>query len=269
MSKRIRVSSVAVVSGIAAAMIGVGTAFASGSVGQTQQPGNGVFDNLLIVVIGGALLALFATLAGGSIIAALAVGISRFFRGNLPTDEEMAEVQASLAGNSGSRRPIRITANSEPFIIAAVGFVVCFVLGSVLLTAAPKPVQGNAEAAKPASVGLPKEGDFKKIVAGLPKGDVGHGAKLYVSSGCSGCHSQEKDKRLVGPSFYGVYDRAKTREKGLGPKEYIYQSIVNPNTYVVDTFQPNIMPQTFATQLSPQQMSDVLTWIEQEHQGQQ
>jgi len=265
MSKRIRVLGALSMAG-ASLLLSVGTAFAASPLWQIQS-GNGIFDNLLIVVIGGALLALLATLAGGTIISMLAVGVSRFFRGHLPTDEEMTEMEASLSNSPIPRPQFHITPGGEPFIIAAAVFVVCFALGSVVLSSTPKPVAGN-EAPKQA-IGLPKTGDFTKIVAGLPPGKSANGAKLYVSMGCSGCHSQEKDKRVVGPSFYGVYDRAKTRVKGMGPKEYIYQSIVDPNAYIVDTFQPNLMPQTFAQQLSPQQISDIITWMEDAHQNQQ
>ena len=266
MSKSLRNLGTGALAAVSVIMITTGTALAAAP--QQTQPGSNVFDNLLLVVIGGALLALFAALASGTIIAVVAVGVSKFFHRNLPTDEEMAELQASLKTTSGPRPRFSVTPSAEPFVIAAAGFIVFFAVSSVVLAAAPKPVKGNPEAAKPAKAGLPKEGDFTKIVAGLPPGDPARGSKLYVSSGCSSCHSLEKGKRLVGPSFYDVFDDAKTEVKGMGPKEYIYQSVVSPNAFVVNTFQPNIMPQTFANQLSPQQISDIIAWMEKEHQGQ-
>lgn len=181
----------------------------------------------------------------------------------------MSDVRTTLNQQQGARTPITVSPNSEPFVIAAIGFVAAFVVGGAILAAQPQPVRGNSEEAKPVVAGLPREGDLNKIVSELPTGDAANGSKLYVSSGCSGCHSLEKDKRLVGPSFYGVFDRANTRVTGLGPKEYLYQSVVNPNAYIVETFQANIMNQTYATQLNPQQMADILAWLERDHSNQQ
>jgi mono/diheme cytochrome c family protein len=261
-------SATTIVAAIAAVIAQTSTAVAAAP---TQGEG-GVIDNFLIVVIGSTLLALLAALGGGAIIAFLAVGVSRFFRRNLPTDEEMADLRAITArseGGGGARKPIRIGPTAEPFVIAGVGFVALFAISSAVLAAQPRIVQGNEETERPAVVGLPKEGDLTQIVSELPPGDAASGSKLYVSSGCSGCHSLEKDKRLVGPSFYNVWDVAKTRVPDLGPKEYLYESIVNPNKYIVDGYQANIMNQTFSTQLNPQQMADILAWLERDHANQQ
>ncbi|HQX75987.1 MAG TPA: hypothetical protein PL074_06720, partial [Thermoflexales bacterium] len=60
------------------------------------------------------------------------------------------------------------------------------------------------------------------------------------------------------------FTTAATRESNVGAKEYLYESIVNPNKFVVDKFQPNLMTQTFAKTLSPQQMADILAWMERD-----
>ncbi len=268
MSIRFRDLGAGIAAVVVSAIVGAGTAFAAAPA-QTETGGNGIFDNFLVIVLGGVLLALFAALSGGAVIAFLAVGLSRFFRRNLPTDEEMSDLRALATEKKAARKPLAIGPSMEPFVMAAVGFIAAFVLGGAMLAAQPQPVQGNSEEALPVVAGLPRDGDFTKIVSELPPGDAANGSKLYVSSGCSGCHSLDKDKRLVGPSFYNVYDQAKKRVTGLGPKEYLYQSIVNPNAHVVDTFQANIMNQTYATQLNPKQMADILAWIERDHSNQQ
>jgi cytochrome c551/c552 len=250
---------------VAALLIGAGTAYAAAP---AQAEGGNIFDNLIFVVIGGILLALFASLAGGAVIAALAVLGSRFFRRNLPTDEEMTQFKTELtAGGDTPRWKIKVGPTSEPFLISAVAFVVCFILFSVVVNATPTPTFGEEVEGEtaPAAPALPKEGDLANITDGLPEGNAANGEKLFISSGCIGCHSQKKDERMVGPSFYNLWDVAATRVPGLSSKEYLYQSIVDPNKYVVDTYQPNIMQQNYAALLSPQQMADILAWIEERH----
>jgi cytochrome c2 len=251
---------------LAAFMICAGTAFASPL---TQAEGGSIFDNLVFVVIGGTLLALFASLAGGTVIAALAIFGSRFFRRNLPTDEEMAQLKTTLTATGAARRkPIKIGPVAEPFVLGGVGFIIFLIVTSAVVNATPVPIYGEEVASEPspaAAAALPKEGDLASITDGLPEGDAEQGSKLFVSSGCSGCHSQKKDERLVGPSFYDLWDTAATRVPGLSAKEYLYQSIVDPNKFVVPTFQPNVMQQNYAALLSPQQMADILAWIEERH----
>jgi len=255
---------------LVALLAGTGTAFAAAP---NQAQGN-IFDNLIFVVIGGALMALLAALAGGALIAALASFGSRFFRRNLPTDEELASLRTEFnAANKPARKPIKIGPRSEPILLAFGIFALSFVLVNIFLSMTPPPAQG---ASKEASTGateqpaasLPKEGDFTKIVSELPKGNPDNGTKLYNTKGCVGCHSLEKGKRLVGPTFYNVYEDAAKQVPGMGVDEYLYQSIVNPNAHVVATYQPNLMPQTFAQQFTPQEMADMLAWFKRDHQGQ-
>ncbi len=264
---KVRVSAVAIL----AALAGAREALAA-SPAQTGG-GSAVFDNLIFVVIGGVLMALLASVAGGVVIAVLANSVSRFFRRNLPTDEEMAELRMELR-EADQRRPRQIRfevgPNAEPFVLSAIGFVVCFIIFSLALSAVPQPVRGEAmphgETAKTEEAAvLPKEGDFGKITDGLPAGNPENGARLFTTAGCAGCHSQKKGERLVGPSFYNLWNIAETRVPGMSAREYLYQSIVDPNAYVVEGYQPGLMQQNYAAILSPQQMADILAWIEERH----
>ena len=219
--------------------------------------------NLAVVLITGGFLV--ATVVGGMVIRALAPFISHFFKTNAQTPAQVAQLKALAAAESTPRVRKPLTPTQEPLAIAGVGFVVFLVLSFIFLK---PPVVFEAAAAEPATpvkAALPAKGDFEKIVAGLPKGDPAKGAPLFTSLGCVGCHSQEKDKRLVGPSFYGLFTRASTRTPPETAKAYIYESIVAPNDHVVESYQPNLMPQTFSTQLDPQQMANLLAWIEATH----
>ena len=132
------------------------------------------------------------------------------------------------------------------------------------LRAAMRPAE--AEAAKgPKLIVSKSAAEADTELAKLPAGDAAKGEKLFTLSGCIGCHSQEKDKKLVGPSFYGLFTRAAERKPGYAAKAYLYESIVNPNEHVVEGFQPNLMQQTYAATLSQQDMADLLAWIEKTH----
>ena len=123
-----------------ATLIGTDVALAA-SPAQTGG-GSAVFDNLIFVVIGGVLMALLASVAGGVVIAVLANSVSRFFRRNLPTDEEMAELRSELL-QTDRRRPrqirLEIGPSAEPFVLSAIGFVACLIIFSLALSAVPQP----------------------------------------------------------------------------------------------------------------------------------
>ena len=98
-------------------------------------------------------------------------------------------------------------------------------------------------------------------------GDPGRGEELYyeLSLGqnvsCRVCHSLEPDVRLVGPSFAGVATRAETRIPGLSAEEYIRQSILDPNAYVVEEFPAGQMLQNFDEILTDEQLDDIVAFL--------
>ncbi|MBI2889165.1 MAG: c-type cytochrome [Nitrospirae bacterium] len=68
------------------------------------------------------------------------------------------------------------------------------------------------------------------------------GRKTLTSKGqCLVCHSIEPDPKARGPAFSGVGARAAKRRPGLTAPEYIYQSMTQPQAFVVEGYPP-IMP---------------------------
>jgi len=118
----------------------------------------------------------------------------------------------------------------------------------------PTPTAGPG-APTPAEI---MQADFDK----LPAGAAGAGELVFQGTGgCSACHSLEPDVRLVGPSQAGLSQRAPTRKPGYSAEAYLYESIVNPNAFVVDTFQPDLMPKDYLTRLTAQQLADVIAFL--------
>ena len=93
------------------------------------------------------------------------------------------------------------------------------------------------------------------------------GEQLYyetasgVNAGCRICHSLEKGETIIGPSFYGIANRAGERVPGLTAEEYLHQSIVDPNAYVVSGYPSGQMIQNFGTILTEEEIQDLIAFL--------
>lgn len=77
---------------------------------------------------------------------------------------------------------------------------------------------------------------------GSPGADLFRSGVLGGQAGCSTCHSLTADRVIVGPSLAGVGTRAGQRIPGLSPADYLRESILNPDAFVVDGFDSGRMP---------------------------
>ena len=66
---------------------------------------------------------------------------------------------------------------------------------------------------------------------------------------------------LVGPSFDGIASRAQTRVPGLSAEEYLRQSIVEPNAYVVDGFPTGQMFNNYAEVLTEEDIDNLVAFL--------
>jgi len=80
-------------------------------------------------------------------------------------------------------------------------------------------------------------------------------------AGCVTCHSLVADRVLVGPSLAGIADRAAGRVEGLDAREYVRQSIVDPDALVIAGFDSGKMPQVFGTVLSDVQLDALIDFL--------
>ncbi|HNB51985.1 MAG TPA: cytochrome c, partial [Anaerolineales bacterium] len=86
-------------------------------------------------------------------------------------------------------------------------------------------------------------------------------AVIVDQPGCNTCHSLTPDTVVVGPSLAGVATRAETRVDGVSAEDYIRQSILEPDAYVVEGFQPGVMVQVWAEKLTPEQVDNVVAYL--------
>jgi mono/diheme cytochrome c family protein/predicted small lipoprotein YifL len=103
-----------------------------------------------------------------------------------------------------------------------------------------------------------------------PAGDAVRGEQLYNlptlgasggAPGCAACHSPLEGTVIVGPSHFGVGTAAATRVEGMSAEEYLRESIVNPNAYIVDGFVADIMYQLYGEQLSEEDIADLVAYL--------
>ncbi|MEA3510010.1 MAG: hydrogenase iron-sulfur subunit [Actinomycetota bacterium] len=86
-------------------------------------------------------------------------------------------------------------------------------------------------------------------------------ATLGVNTGCRVCHSLDPGVVIIGPSFDGIATAAVTRVPGLTAEEYLEQSIVDPDAYVVDGFDPGVMLQKYEETLTDEQIDNLVAFL--------
>ncbi len=128
------------------------------------------------------------------------------------------------------------------------------------LTPTPPPT------ATPAPTATPVLSPIDRLVA---MRDAEKGAALFVTfqetagSGysCSNCHLADSEKTNLGPGLLNIKDRALTRVEGQTAAEYIYESIVDPMAYLVEDFDPELMPRNWSEIYSDLEIFDIVAYL--------
>ena len=90
--------------------------------------------------------------------------------------------------------------------------------------------------------------------------------ELWQSEACFACHNLDARQVDVpgqnGPNMADLYERAGSRVEGMTAEEYVYESIVNPQNFVVTTYEDaGQMPQNFAEKLSEEEIQGLVAWL--------
>lgn len=130
------------------------------------------------------------------------------------------------------------------------------IVGAALLLAA---CGGGGAAPQATSSGNASDGDKLFHQATLGKNNL---------PGCATCHSTEKGQVLVGPSLGGIATTAASAFQATGYKGtakdaagWLREQITDPNLEITEGFQPGIMPQTYGTDLSAQELNDLVAYL--------
>ncbi len=79
------------------------------------------------------------------------------------------------------------------------------------------------------------------------------GFALLTSRGCVACHDVNGTARLIGPPLSTVHERLSAAK--------IRESIVDPNAVIAEGFQPGLMLQDFADQLTPAELDQLVAYL--------
>jgi len=96
------------------------------------------------------------------------------------------------------------------------------------------------------------------------------GRSLAARNGCASCHSTGSGAgvgatEFVGPPWEGLFGRVIVFTDGsraTADKSYLRESILDPDTRIVDGFLPRIMPQGFGDRLSAEEVEAIIQYIE-------
>jgi cytochrome c2 len=78
---------------------------------------------------------------------------------------------------------------------------------------------------------------------------------------CATCHNVDSVERKIGPGQLNVAERAATRVEGQSAAQYIYNSVLHPNDYVVEEYTPNLMPGNYRDLLTDQDIYAIIAYM--------
>ncbi|MCS6826170.1 MAG: cytochrome c [Caldilinea sp.] len=129
--------------------------------------------------------------------------------------------------------------------------------GNIVAAATPTPLPRLADLTPEEIVaGLPED-----FAAALAAANPANGEQIALVRGCVGCHSLDPNVALAGPTWHNIGDTAVSRVRGESPALYLYESIVNPNAFVVPNYPANVMPANFGELLSTQELADLVAYL--------
>lgn len=87
------------------------------------------------------------------------------------------------------------------------------------------------------------------------------GAAVFTNNGCAACHTLTASKATgkVGPDLDKLPAYAQQAKQPLA--SFVRTSITDPNAYIQPGYPKNVMPQTFGTALSKQQLDALVTYL--------
>jgi cytochrome c oxidase subunit 2 len=95
------------------------------------------------------------------------------------------------------------------------------------------------------------EGTLPKQQAANPA----NGKTVFTGNGCGSCHTL-KEAAATGKVGPDLDEALKSKDEA-----FIKQSITDPNAAIAQGFQPGIMPQSYGSQLTSQQLNDLVAFL--------
>jgi cytochrome c551/c552 len=80
--------------------------------------------------------------------------------------------------------------------------------------------------------------------------------------GCITCHSLESGIELVGPSLFGIGDTAAERIAGVAAADYLRQSILDPDAFIVPGYESGQMVGGWSELLTAAQIDSLVEYLQ-------
>jgi len=97
-----------------------------------------------------------------------------------------------------------------------------------------------------------------EVSVALGSASAAEGEILIETFQCSICHIL--GDRRVAPRFEGIADRAGNRRANLPAAQYLFESIVHPGAYLVESYA-NAMPGNYADRLSNEEIGHIIAYL--------
>ena len=133
-------------------------------------------------------------------------------------------------------------------------------------TLEPTALPTQPPTATPEPTAAPARSPIDRLVAVR---DPAKGAELFATFqeaagtgySCSNCHLVDSEKANLGPGLLNIKDRALTRVEGQSAAEYIYESIIDPQAYLVEDFDAELMPQNWSEIYTDLEIFDIVAYL--------
>jgi cytochrome c oxidase subunit 2 len=89
------------------------------------------------------------------------------------------------------------------------------------------------------------------------------GRSVFVEFGCGACHllSDGGGAGIVGPALDGISTIASERVNDVSARDYLYQSVTAPSSFVVEGFAEGVMPSTYTELMTPEQIDALVEYL--------
>jgi mono/diheme cytochrome c family protein len=88
------------------------------------------------------------------------------------------------------------------------------------------------------------------------------GAQVFTDAGCGGCHT------LAAAGTTGTTGPVLDASLKGKDEAYIRTSIVDPNDFIANNFPPDVMPQNYGEDLSPEELDALVSYLAESTDGQ-
>jgi len=88
---------------------------------------------------------------------------------------------------------------------------------------------------------------------------------------CKLCHIipgivPDEGEGELGPNLNGIHEFAAKRIEGKGGKEYIRESIIDPNAFIPPDFDEDLMPDDFSEQMTVKELEMIVQYLSEPHE---